>query len=371
MQLIYLAPLAWESFAQRPHMFVRWFHEKHQAKVLWINPYPTRFLQWQDLRRLAAAPDACATVTPDWLTVVSPNSLPLEPLAAGQWLNRQLWRHLLERARAFAQAAETVLAIGKPSALATALLGKLPHCCSLLDLMDDYPQFYRGWSQVALRKCELNLVNRVSVLLVSSTGLKDKWSTLRPDLQLVRNGVAPELFLPLKQPRHRNTRPVFGYVGTLAHWFDWPWVAHLARTFPHATVRLIGPLFGRLPADLPDNVEVLPACDHASAIAAMQEFDVGLIPFRLTQLTAAVDPIKFYEYRALGLAVVSTPFGEMTRHASERGVFLSRLTGDIAGQMKYALDFTDEPHAQAQFIAENTWTVRFERFALTAIQRKT
>ena len=361
MQLIYLAPLAWASFAQRPHMFVRWFHEKHQAKVLWIDPYPTRFPQWQDLRRLAATPDACATPRPDWLTVVAPKSLPLEPLAAGEWLNRMLWRELLERASAFAQSGKTLLAIGKPSALATTLLGKLPRCSSVLDLMDDYPEFYGGWSRLALQKRELDLVSRVSALLVSSTCLKDKWAALRPDVQLVRNGLAPELFLPLERKKHRNTRPVFGYVGTLAHWFDWPWVAHLARTFPYATVRLIGPLFGPLPADLPPNVEVLPACDHASAIAAMREFDVGLIPFRLTQLTAAVDPIKFYEYRALGLAVVSTAFGEMLQHAAEDGVFLSRSTSDVAGQIAVALEFSDTPSARERYIAENIWTTRFDQ----------
>lgn len=42
MQLVYLSPLPWDSFSQRPHQFVEWFHNKHGGEVLWIDPYPTR-----------------------------------------------------------------------------------------------------------------------------------------------------------------------------------------------------------------------------------------------------------------------------------------------------------------------------------------
>jgi len=39
--------------------------------------------------------------------------------------------------------------------------------------------------------------------------------------------------------------------------------------------------------------------------------DMGLIPFRLNPLTAAVNPIKLREYLAAGLPVVSTPLPEV------------------------------------------------------------
>jgi glycosyltransferase involved in cell wall biosynthesis len=49
--------------------------------------------------------------------------------------------------------------------------------------------------------------------------------------------------------------------------------------------------------------ETLPAyCRH---------FDVGLIPFKVNELTRAVNPIKLREYLAAGLPVVSTPMPEV------------------------------------------------------------
>jgi hypothetical protein len=40
-------------------------------------------------------------------------------------------------------------------------------------------------------------------------------------------------------------------------------------------------------------------------------FDVGLIPFKISELTRAVNPIKLREYLAAGLPVVSTPLPEV------------------------------------------------------------
>ena len=40
----------------------------------------------------------------------------------------------------------------------------------------------------------------------------------------------------------------------------------------------------------------------------LARFSVGIIPFRLTPLTRAVNPNKLYEYAAFDLPIVATPF---------------------------------------------------------------
>jgi glycosyltransferase involved in cell wall biosynthesis len=42
----------------------------------------------------------------------------------------------------------------------------------------------------------------------------------------------------------------------------------------------------------------------------LHRFSVGIIPFRKTRLTAAVNPVKLYEYSACGLPTVSTDFSD-------------------------------------------------------------
>jgi hypothetical protein len=96
MRLVYLSAVPWESFAQRPHKFVEWFHGRTGEPVLWVDPYPTRFPHWRDLRRSRLSASASQhTRPPTWLTLLKPGGLPVEPLPGSGWANGLLWRGYL------------------------------------------------------------------------------------------------------------------------------------------------------------------------------------------------------------------------------------------------------------------------------------
>ena len=266
----------------------------------------------------------------------------------------------------FARQKTTLLAIGKPSLLALAVLERLNGYRSVYDAMDDFPAFYSGLSQWAMRKREAQLVRRVSGMMVSSTVLKQRWCDVRPDVELVHNGLDASL-LPAPQINvAARDKKVFGYVGTIASWFDWDWVIALAKARTQDTVRMIGPLYSPASSSLPNNIEILPPCDHTSALSAIQNFDVGIIPFKKNSLTASVDPIKYYEYRALGLPVLSTDFGEMALRTGDTGVFICDelpYTNELANQ---ALAYMPDDKEIQKFVAANTWDARFSKSGLFA-----
>ena len=91
----------------------------------------------------------------------------------------------------------------------------------------------------------------------------------------------------------------------------------------------------------------------------MQLFAVGLIPFKKNDLTHSVDPIKYYEYRAFGLPVIATAFGEMALRDGATGVFLSEGVEDIARLVDAALEHKTSVEVVQQFRTANTWTSRF------------
>ena len=124
MNLIYLSPVPWDSFTQRPHEWVRYFRSCTDGRVLWINPYPTRLPRPSDLYsvgRLNHSVDI-GTDTPAWLRVIQPRALPIEPLPGGAWFNAKLWKAMLRDVQRFATGKDTLLVIGKPSALACHVL---------------------------------------------------------------------------------------------------------------------------------------------------------------------------------------------------------------------------------------------------------
>lgn len=362
MHLVYLSPVPWESFAQRPHKFVEWFHGRTGGSVLWVDPYPTRFPNWKDLRRPSSIGSSSqwSSASPTWLTVLKPRALPIEPLPGSGLVNGRFWQSQVKQITDFANQPKNWLAIGKPSVLAVELLKLLRHCPSLYDSMDEFPAFYAGLSRVALARRERLVVQRVDVVSVSSSELKSRWERIHKDVRLVHNGLDLSAIQPMEREAVSTDKKVFGYVGTIASWFDWAWVCALAKARPNDEIRLIGPVFYQPNSKLPANVKLLPACDHKAALKAMTQFQVGLIPFKKNELTTSVDPIKYYEYRALGLPVISTDFGEMSFRSGEHGVFITRSVGDVSAMAAVALEFKSDASVDRAFAEENKWEARFD-----------
>lgn len=357
MRLAYFSAVPWASFRQRPQEFAEWFHARMGGEVLWIEPYPVRLPRLADLRRPPSAPPQ-AEPPPAWLRRLRPQALPLEPLATGRGLNRALfWRRTLATVRAFCEEAPTLLAIGKPSDLALQALRQCRAACTLYDAMDDFSAFHEGRARSTAARIEAEIAQGVDIRCTSSTLLAGR---LPAPVQLVPNGLAAQRF---PAPRAGAGDVGFGYVGTVGAWFDWEWLAALARAFSYERIEIHGPVYHHPAAPLPANVRLCGGLPHAQAMERMRSFGVGLIPFRRTTLTDSVDPVKYYEYRGLGLPVLSTPFGEMATRGEAPGVL---LTSDPARSREAIAALRAHRDAAAQvdaFRREHDWRQRFEPLA--------
>ncbi|CAK9884446.1 MAG: hypothetical protein XXXJIFNMEKO3_00832 [Candidatus Erwinia impunctatus] len=54
------------------------------------------------------------------------------------------------------------------------------------------------------------------------------------------------------------------------------------------------------------------AISHEEIPQLLSTFDYGIIPFKVNELTNSVDPVKYYEYEAADLKIISSSFGEMS-----------------------------------------------------------
>lgn len=364
MRLVYLSPVSWSTFAQRPHKFVEWFHARYAAEVMWIEPYPTRLPKLADFRRLAAKEGRQQDDVPAWLKVLYPRALPIEPAPVAGAINRFFWGNILRAIDEFTAKSKSVIGMGKPSVLAEQVLARYSQIPSFYDAMDDFPAFYRGVSRRKMEWTEREIANRVSRIFVSSTELAAQFRDHESKLALVPNACDVHLLPPMAMGDRRLDRPVLGYVGTIGQWFDWPLIVELAEQNPEARVRLIGPVYAMPSTSVPRNVELLPACDHSTALEKMREFSVALIPFHRNKLTASVDPIKYYEYRALGLPIISTSFGEMSQRVGEPGLFFVDGQSNLRQILSDALAFSACSEDVEHFRSANSWSARFDSIDL-------
>lgn len=361
MRLVYLSPVPWASFAQRPQKFVRWFHEKTGGEVLWLEPYPSRFPCLADFKKIGVSDKTDIDRQETWLRVVKPRALPIEPLPGSGLINKKLcWSGLLRSVTEFCDDQQVLLVIGKPTTLALQVMELLKRHPAVYDAMDDFPTFFSGISRAAMARRELRIGTGTNAVLASSTQLRKKWESHNTHVTFVPNGLDISLLPAAKTLQPGNGSKTFGYLGTVGAWFDWRWMIALARLRPQDNVHIIGPVFNPCTEKLPANLKLFPPCSHKDALETMLSFDVAVIPFLKNELTASVDPIKYYEYRALGLPIISTSFGEMAYRGEKDGVFLC----DDSQFLNVAIDKTSKHSASAEvlddFKSANSWQARFD-----------
>jgi hypothetical protein len=363
MRLIYFSPIPAESYAQRPHFLVQALCDQGVESVLWVEPYPTRLPQGSDFRRPRGGV-AQGTPLDARVEVLAVPALPIEPLPGGWRLNRRLlWRKTWKRMDTFAGTGPTILGIGKPSALACQALQTLPHAAAFYDAMDNFPEFHHGLSRRSVQYFEEKIVAEADLVLASSTYLEAKFLQRRARVQRVTNAYSMASLSEESPsaPATRGVWPVLGYIGCLGPWFDWPLVLELADHMPHVQLEIVGPPMAPLPARFPANIRLHPACPQREAARWTGSFSAGLIPFRLNALTSGVDPIKYYEYRAAGLPVLSTRFGEMALRGVEEGVYFLEPASDLQQVVCQAAAHRYSGSEVERFRRENDWSRRFGR----------
>lgn len=362
IHLIYFSPVTWGSFHQRPHHFVNWFRKKFDARVTWIEPYPTRTPRFSDIARvMSRRSDKVHSESTSDIEILKVRALPVEPLPIVRMINSSSFEMLQRQIMNETTHSQVLLGVGKPSLLALQFLKSFKSCDSFYDAMDDFPSFFHGISRERARKTEYEIVKIVKSLIVSSKAIASKFSDFSEKTILVRNACTSEKFShPQLASSNNEQEKVIGYVGTVASWFDWEFVTKIANLDLNVTVKIIGPIHSTVPP-LPKNIKLMGICALQDAIKHMETFDVGIIPFHINDLTRHVDPIKYYEYRCAGLPVISSEFGEMKWHTKDPGVFIMSPNEISRENVLKALSFESTTQEIFNFRNTNSWDFRFEQ----------
>lgn len=280
------------------------------------------------LRKLQASIRGARGVLPN-LWVLTPLLIPLPRHGAIRAFNGWLYRALARRWARRLGFRSPVL-INYVPVLANAMKGwggrasaggsvrVVYHCVDRWDLFEMY-------DSALMRRMDGECRRHADVVIASSRDLFEHCMQDHVRVRLVNHGVDYAHFSsPLReaQPRPADLPPgpVIGFFGLLSEWLDQPLLVRLARAFPGASLVLIGK--ADVGVDLlkaEPNIILAGPRPFADLARYVAHFDVGLIPFRVNDLTRAVNPIKLREMMAAGCPVVSTALPEVGAYAGEVG----------------------------------------------------
>jgi SAM-dependent methyltransferase/glycosyltransferase involved in cell wall biosynthesis len=241
---------------------------------------------------------------------------------------------------------------------------------TIYDARDDWEEFEKvGMAKWYDPGFEEYLVRHADVVTAVSEPLGRKLAVMgeREDIEIVANALDSNFPLPPGR-REPTDPPTVGYFGHLTpKWFDWDLVIRSARQHPDWRFELAG---HQHPEDLslPDNVKLLGLLGHEELAALSRRWSFAIIPFKMTPLGEAVDPIKVYEYLHLGLPVLSSYMPQMrdypgTTVAESADEFLALLPS----MPEHELDST----AVRLWLERNTWEVRIDDYSRLAAEAAT
>jgi glycosyltransferase involved in cell wall biosynthesis len=200
-----------------------------------------------------------------------------------------------------------------------------------------------------------------------SVKLTQKFDRLRSDIAVVRNGYQPSA-LACEQFISAHTPPrspkVVGYFGHFSDaWFDWDTLIYAAQKLPDVDFELIGwgisEPTGRRLSELP-NIRLPGIVPQNELHRFARHWWAGMIPFQPSAVSAAVDPLKIYEYLHLGLPTVVTGISGIA------GYPLVQFAEDREGFVGALEQITERPDEQrllevAEFLKACVWEERFAK----------
>lgn len=122
------------------------------------------------------------------------------------------------------------------------------------------------------------------------------------------------------QPIVNKRKPIIGYYGALAKWFDYKLIEQLAKEREDYEIVLIGMDYDGSydQSNLKDysNISYLGMIDYKDLINYSRYFDVCIVPFIKNDITDSTSPLKIFEYMALEKPIVTTDINECKNYES-------------------------------------------------------
>ncbi len=229
------------------------------------------------------------------------------------------------------------------------------------------------WKARHAALAEEELLRKVDLLIATSPRLLETRRIHNPRAHMVPNGVDFHLFNRATHPGqalHPWLRdipsPVVGYHGTVDQRVDAGLLEYLARKEPGWSFVLVGPerldRADRASLKALPNVHLFGPLPGTELPGVLKAFDAGIIPFRHTDFTAAIYPLKVNEYLAAGRPVVMTDFaplddvGDLVAVASDGAGFHRALALALKDPASMA-------HARIRQARRASWRNRAELFA--------
>lgn len=162
-------------------------------------------------------------------------------------------------------------------------------------------------------------------------------------------------------------KPIIGYYGAFASWFDYEMVRNLAETRPEYNIVLIGTKYDdtleKSKIQEIENIHFLGTREYKVLKNYANKFDVCIVPFLINDITKATSPLKIFEYMALEKPIVTTAMDECKKYKS---IFIANNKKEFIELIDKTIKLNNKEDAEyfktlKKEALENTWKSKAEK----------
>lgn len=223
------------------------------------------------------------------------------------------------------------------------------------DIMDDYVLLTRDFGSRRYIKAAQEVLEQQSAQVATSSLTICKRLRKRGiQAHLVPNAVPGQYAKNFEIRQAPDGVRTFTYIGTIAEWFDNAALQCIADC-TNCRVVLVGPVsIPRIPAQ---NIYYIGKVPKENIPGFIKASDVCLYPFRANELLDTINPVKIYEYLAFNRPVIARRSRET--EAFERYIYLYSDLTELKEILRQELDPPFRTREEyVQFLSKNTWNVR-------------
>jgi hypothetical protein len=225
-------------------------------------------------------------------------------------------------------------------------------------IADDYTHF-KEFPEIA--ELEAEFIRKADHVFVTSEIFAHKALSQGKTPTLLKNAVDISAFVQedmLIPPEYAaSTSQKIVYVGTIKYWMDQELLVQLSQAVD-ADIFLIGPEGINLDSlRACENIHILGPRKYKDVPAYMKHADAAIIPFITGDLTAAISPLKLFEYCAVGTPVISSSMEEVRRLNAP--IIVAEDHASFIEGVRHTLASERQSEALMDFAKQNSWDDRY------------
>lgn len=227
------------------------------------------------------------------------------------------------------------------------------------DKMDDDAHITQNrFLRKLIQKVEPKLIKKADIVFVTAINFYKELSSKKKSVYYVPNAYNEELKLNLECECGSNSdKIIYGYVGTIAHWFDLKAIDVILSANERNYVYLIGP--NHIPKLNHKRVKYIGPVTKDKIGGYINLFNVCLYPFIKNDFLDTIDPVKIYEYLALNKPVIAVDSVETKKFESLVYRYNNYEVLNALSIEKLKPPFNTKEECQ-KYLEDNSWSNRVD-----------